>query len=114
MGLLYYLSSLPQQRLAPAAWLPDKLLHGVGYAVLALLLYMSLRRTFRLHKRSAIVGSWLIALAYGAVEEYRQGFVPGRHPSALDLLADALGAGTLLLLLHFATEWKRGAKRESG
>ena len=114
MGLLYYLSSLPQQSLAPVAWLPDELLHAAGYAVLALLLYLSLRRTFGLQERAAIIGSWLISLAYGAVDEYHQSFAPGRHPSGLDLLADAVGAGTLLLLLHFVTGWKRGARRESG
>lgn len=111
MGLLYYLSSLPQHRLARVAWLPDELLHAVGYAVLALLLYLSLRRTFGFSRRAALVGSWLLAVAYGAVDEYRQSFVPGRDSSALDLLADAVGAGTLLLLLRFTPGWKRGVPR---
>lgn len=114
MGLLYYLSSLPQGRLGPVSLLPDKLLHALGYAALALLLYLSLRRTLGLSRRIAAVGSWLIALVYGVVDEYRQSFVPGRDPSALDLLADALGAGVLLGLLQLGSRWKRGAGREDG
>lgn len=112
MGVLYYLSSLPQERLAPVWWVPDGLLHALGYAGLALLLYLTLRRTFRLQSRAAAFGSWLIALAYGVADEFHQRFVPGRNSSVDDLLADALGAGLLLLLLHFGGAWKRGAGRE--
>lgn len=114
MGLLYYLSSLPQGRLAPVSWLPDKLLHALGYAVLALLLYLSLRRSLGLPSRAAALGSWVIAVVHGVADEYHQSFVPGRDPSGLDLLADALGAGILLVLLYIGSLRKRGAGREGG
>jgi VanZ family protein len=49
-------------------------------------------RGFKWEKRRAPV-AWGIAVLYAVTDELHQAFVPGRHPSALDvLLFDATGA----------------------
>ena len=63
----------------------------VAYAVLALLV----RRAFGPGLRragAATIAAALIAVAYGAVDEIHQGFVPGRVPAVADAVADAVGA----------------------
>jgi len=66
----------------------DKLLHGVGYAVLAVTALVAIRaRTGR-----ASLGVVLLATVFGGIVELLQGPVPGRSASLLDLVADAVGA----------------------
>ncbi|WP_053949060.1 VanZ family protein [Halolamina sediminis] len=66
----------------------DKLLHVVGYAVLAAASLFALRsRTGR-----AMLAVGVVVTAFGGGVELLQGFVPGRGVSGLDLVADAVGA----------------------
>ena len=45
-------------------------------------------------------GAWLIAAAYGVVDELHQSYVPGRVCSVADLASDAVGAALAILLLR--------------
>ena len=46
-------------------------------------------------------GVWLLAMLYAVSDEYHQFFVPGRHPSAFDVLFyDNLGALSSLWLAN--------------
>ncbi|MFD3006054.1 VanZ family protein [Thermus tengchongensis] len=82
MGLLWWLSSQPATGMGlPHPW--DKGAHFLAYLFLGLLLRLGLGR---------FLPAFLLAALYGAVEEWRQGFVPGRERDPWDLLADALGA----------------------
>lgn len=45
-------------------------------------------------------GAWLIAAAYGVVDELHQSYVPGRVCSVADLASDAVGAALVILLLR--------------
>jgi VanZ family protein len=67
----------------------DKLVHLGLYSVLGAALAWGAWRT-----RRGIVGLLLLGFSYGAVDEWHQGFVPGRDPSMGDLLAD--GAGVIV------------------
>lgn len=75
-GVSWILSRLP-----PGS---DKFVHAAAYFVLGALLALGTGRP-----RLAF---WL-AVAYGVSDEVHQAFVPGRYPDALDLVADAVGAG---------------------
>ena len=57
----------------------------------------------------------VLALVYAVSDEFHQSFVPERHPSAADLLADALGAGACVCTLYFfgIRQRARGAGRPS-
>jgi VanZ family protein len=76
--------------------------HAVGYGLLAL------SYLHALPKRNYVL-AWLLAVLYSATDEFHQSFVPGRHPSATDMLVfDNLGA-LIALLIHY---WKYG--RQAG
>lgn len=66
----------------------DKLLHAGGYAVLAFATLFALQAR---SLRTALLVVLLVT-AFGGAVELLQSPVPGRHLSALDLVADAVGA----------------------
>ena len=72
----------------------DKLVHVVEYSVLGLLLARALcRHTFFLDSaRRVFWAALLIGALYGATDEFHQRFVPERDSSAVDLMADSVGA----------------------
>lgn len=75
---------LPQglRELLPA----DKAVHATFYAILALLW------VWGLPLRQRVGAAWLLATAWGALDEFHQSYVPGRTADLWDLLADAVGA----------------------
>lgn len=83
----------------------DKLLHVVGYAVLAGTSLWALRDR-RLGATLAVV---VLVTGYGGVVELLQGPVPGRAVSLLDLVADAVGA-----VLGVAGWWLFGRSDSTG
>ena len=69
--------------------------HLVAYAILALLTRYALLHTGESNgfwRRHATFGALLISALYGAFDEYRQSFVPGRDPEFLDVVVDTVGA----------------------
>jgi VanZ family protein len=92
MGLIFFASSGPISSPTVAA-VPDYLLHVAAYAVLYVLAF----RAFHdgLSVRPDRGSYWLpavVAVLYGASDEFHQSFVPGRIASMLDLLSDSAGA----------------------
>ena len=62
--------------------------HMLAYAVLAALLHRGLG-----HRQGQWAWAWLLAVAYALLDEFHQSFVPGRHPSLIDVfLFDGVGA----------------------
>lgn len=51
-------------------------------------------------RRYALLGAFIMAVAYGALDELHQVFVPGRSPDLYDLVADALGAAGYVVWHH--------------
>ncbi len=80
---------------------PDYLAHFLAYALFAVTLVWAITcgGTKRLTLKRVIL-CWLVAVTWGGLDEWQQGFVPNRYPSLLDLLADSLGAGFSLLLIY--------------
>lgn len=71
----------------------DVSLHEVAYFGLTLFVIRALARgEWRGVTAMTLVLAWLIAVAYGATDEWHQSFVPNRHAELRDLGSDAIGA----------------------
>ncbi|MFC7135578.1 VanZ family protein [Halobaculum litoreum] len=85
----------------------DLVLHAAGYAAVAYAMARALPARDR--RRDALVplaGVVVAAVALGAGVELAQGLVPGRTPSVLDAVANAVGA------LAGVLWWRRRRRRE--
>ncbi len=110
---LFALSSRPTLPVGLGSGL-DKVAHFGAYTLLGLLLA-------RGQARSGIAVLWAVAagLLIGGLDEFYQGFVPGRATELADWIADALGVLTGISLYHlWRAHWTnrasapRGALRE--
>lgn len=84
----------------PDLLVSDKVAHFGEYALLTLLVLFALTAfdAYRVTPaRIALAG--VVAIAWAALDEYHQSFVPTRDSSALDLVADAGGAAAALALV---------------
>jgi VanZ family protein len=92
MLALFTASSGPGVALPPGRnW--DKVLHAGAFGVLALLSAWALTRgRLRAATWPVLLAACLVAILYGATDEFHQSFVPGRDADVFDLVADALGA----------------------
>ena len=89
-SVLFYLSSRPSM---PGGWsipLPDKVLHLGAYFVFGAALAWAGRAKKGAWTHGALI---FIGVAFAFSDEWHQSFVPGRHPSGWDLLADVIGVG---------------------
>ena len=91
MGLIFYISSLHEAPLPQG--MSDKSAHWLGYTGFGVTIVRALARGLprRISMRTAI-GAVVIAVVYGASDEFHQTFVTGRSAELADLAADALGA----------------------
>ena len=105
MTFLFIGSSLPFNSGLEEVPDSDKVLHAVVYAVLAGLFCRSLEQSGA-GRAAAIVG-FLLAVLYGASDEYHQVMVPSRSGTVADWLADSVGA-----MLGAAAWWGAHRYRE--
>jgi VanZ family protein len=93
MAIVFVLSDQPS---LPAGPFPgaDKWAHAITYASLAAVWLRALAggRWEGVTVRRAVCAA-AAAVAYGVTDEWHQSFVPGRSADAVDLVADAVGAG---------------------
>jgi len=93
-GMIFHLSSQSLDFIGEGPfpqW--DKVAHGTEYGLFTLLLLRALRATFPWAvTRTVAVWAVLIAVAYGASDEFHQAFVPHRDSDVFDVLADGGGA----------------------
>lgn len=104
MGVIFLLSAqstLPHPAQPWLSVLVEQLGHALAYGILAWLFLRALRGNGPVSCRLRVV-SVVLAVVYGASDEIHQAFVPGRHPSLVDLLTDGAGASLAMLL-----EWRR-------
>jgi VanZ family protein len=96
MALIFFFSSQSQLPSPPDPWadlLFKKGAHFTVYAVLAVLFRRALPPG-----RWIWALSWILTMIYAASDEWHQSFVPGRHPQLTDVLIDACGATSGLLI----------------
>ncbi len=92
MAIIFLSSSVPDLQAPPVAF-SDKIAHALVFGVLAALMLRALGRA-----RWNQVTGWPVMLAvlfttlYGVTDEWHQHFVRGRTSSAVDVVADAVGA----------------------
>ncbi len=84
--------------------------HVFVYGLLAAALLLALDRGWRWPRRDGWLAV-LMALAYGAVDEWHQSWVPGRAASWADLAADLAGAVIAVLVLRGWFGGDRAARR---
>lgn len=97
MAVIFAFSSTPERDL-PNFGFVDYIVkkggHVLGYALLSLTYWHGLR-----WDKNRVWWAWLFAVMYAATDEFHQAFVPGRHPSPLDvILFDGTGAALALWL----------------
>ena len=91
---------------------PDYLAHFFEYAFFAGTLIWAVTwggKNSLMPSRTILV--WLIAVAWGALDELHQSFVPYREVSLADFIADSLGAGFSVLLIY---SWMLVRRKRSG
>ena len=107
MAVIFGFSSTPQVSLlyfGSADYFVKKGGHMLGYALLALAYKHGLQGMKNPNR-----WAWVLAVLYALTDEFHQSFVPGRHPSLLDVfLFDANGAAIALWLRYCILERPRG------
>lgn len=106
---IFVLSSLSHPPMVPSWELPhlDKLYHIFAYGGLTFLLIRALSLSCAT-RTSTSLALWaaILAIVYGASDEFHQAFTPDRMMSVYDLLADATGASAV------AGVWLRIRRRQ--
>jgi VanZ family protein len=80
--------------------------HFGAYLVLGVLAWWALGLITVSGWRRAVLAV-IVALAYGATDEWHQSFVPGRNPDVVDLLVDGIGATCGMLLVAWLIRRQR-------
>ena len=86
--------------------------HFVAYFGLGLAGWLALPAAMSARRLGAF--AWWLAVAYGVVDEWHQSTVPGRSPSAVDLVTDAFGAAFAVWFVRARLaggppDWRTGA-----
>ena len=124
-AFIWHVSAMSNPSFVPVAQVPfqDKGVHFLVYGILALLVAGAALGTWMRWPKVAV---FLLAVAapilWGALDEFHQSFVTGRHSDVLDLAADALGAltgaalcvGSAYLFRRLRSHADRGARPPDG
>lgn len=73
--------------------------HMAMFGALGLTIWWALGMNSRLLNRERTMYAIGIATAYGVLDEFHQSFVPGRNPSAMDVVVDFVGAALAVLIV---------------
>lgn len=93
LGLIFYASSIPGKDILHFFSLQAAAYHLFVYLFLAFFLARALRRTYPGKPASKIIFIVIIfGVIYGIMDEFHQGFTPGRSVSSLDVVIDGLGS----------------------
>lgn len=101
--LILIATSWPGISVGPDRLALDKVFHFTAYAVLAALLLRASSRP-RLVTALAV---WGVVVAFGAVDEWHQSFIPSRSMSFADWIADSSGALVGIIVARLIPPWPR-------
>ena len=102
MGLIWFLSSRPGTAISLPGF-TDKGAHLIEYAILGFFLGRGFGKGGVM-----LLSAWLLASAYGVLDEYHQSFVIGRFSSVWDAAADSVGAAAGVWFCRQAFSLKKG------
>ncbi len=92
MRMIFYGSSLTEDK-TPLAWgISDKLLHSLEYGGLCLLVLTALWLTTHVSLKKCILIAVAWCVLFGFSDEIHQLWTPTRHYDYFDMMADASGA----------------------
>ncbi|MBI2136539.1 VanZ family protein [Candidatus Woesearchaeota archaeon] len=101
MYLIFYLSSIPGTDVTAKIFINDKILHGIEFFILAVLLYRCFNNAKnRRIKENRYILAISLAILYAVSDEFHQSFVPGRAADIIDVIADSIGAVSIIGLGH--------------
>jgi len=108
MCVLFILSSIPGGRENGPLVSPTvaDVLHVPAYGLLGLLWIFTLRDHGVTDYRSMYV-AFLVASAYGALTELNQVWIPGRYPSAFDVMSNIAGSLIFIWLYWWVSRERR-------
>ncbi len=110
-GTIFYLSSLQNPLPELASRFSDKVLHGIEYGGLGLLVTLALLGSgFR--ARRALGIAVIAASLYAASDEVHQAFVPGRDADVRDWFADSVGAIVGAFVAFYPNRKRIGERNE--
>jgi len=101
MAFIFYWSSqstLPGFDQSVLDLLVKKGCHIAVFGVLALLSYRAIKHDLTHSK--ATTGAIILAIGWAIIDEFHQGFVPGRTAAALDVFIDSIGVITILAIVQ--------------
>jgi VanZ family protein len=93
MGVIWHLSASSPEDFAPFPFLFSQMDKTVHAGVFSLLGFFWCKG---LPGRAGV--AFLIAMVWGALDEWHQSFVPGRTMDLVDVLANAVGAGIAVVI----------------
>jgi len=110
-SVIFYFSSLPSETVSRfVVSFDDLILHFAEYALLGFLLGLAFLHPAEKNRWQWVVLACLIGILYGASDEIHQSFVPGRHATVSDFLADSIGTVTGTVLYSW---WRKRQQRLS-
>jgi len=101
MGIIFIVSSTPGSSipdLGPLDHLSKKMGHLLGYALLGAAYRHAWSRNSFI-SRSGTVTAGLLVVLYAVIDEWHQGFIPGRNATLLDVCIDIVGGIIGIVLL---------------
>ena len=104
IAAIYAFSSIPSTEMPVlGAWdaFVKKGAHAFGYGLLAIAFWRGCE-----WRKGLLWLPALLSVLYAATDELHQSFVPGRHPSPVDVGIDAIGSSIMLALWA----WGRAAR----
>jgi VanZ family protein len=105
MAVIFAFSSIPSKEMPNFGFwdlLVKKGGHATGYGLLALSFWFALR-----WDRRWLWLAFVLTALYAGSDEFHQSFVPGRHPSIVDVGIDSVGAMITLAITWLVRKRKR-------
>lgn len=104
---IFIASSIPSNRIPNFLFkYLDKPIHILIFGVLGVLVYRALEpdsQRDRYTMKTALM-TFGIVLCYGIIDEFHQGYTPGRSVDLYDLMADAVGGILAVIVIYL---WRR-------
>jgi len=94
-SIIFYMSSLPGSNIPGPEGVDLSFLHVFEYAILAHLLYFSIKEDVK-DNRKAVIYSIALSFIFGITDEIHQIYVPGRSFDYIDMFFNLIGSALIV------------------